>query len=846
MADRIKGITIELDGETTGLKKALSGVTKQSIDIQKELTDVQRLLKFDPGNTTLLAQKQELLSKQIEVTSQKLKGLKDAQSQVEQQFKSGKIGEGQYRAFQREIESTEGNLKKLKQSLSKIDDGNGISKAKKEMDSLGKSTAEAENKAGSLKGKLGDLAKGGVGLAAKGIVATGAAMTGAGIASVKLASDLGEVQNVVDTTFGDNASKINEWSKGAATSFGMSELSAKKMNGTLGAMLKSMGLSSDETLNMSESMVGLAGDFASFYNLDPEEAFEKIRSGISGETEPLKQLGINMSVANLNAFALSKGINKTYDSMTQAEQATLRYNYLMSVSKDAQGDFAKTSDSLANQLRIAQLNIQDLGGAIGTALLPMAQEAAKSLNEMLGQLKTAFNEGGFQGLATALGGALGQIIANVAAQLPNIVNMAVMVIQSFVSGIQSNLPMIMSSAVQIITGLTTGILTILPQLLTIGLQIIGGLVSGIGQALPALIPAAVQCVNGLVQGFIDNLPMILNAGLQLLEGLTNGIINALPQLIASLPQIIQSIVDFITQALPQILESGLSILLAIIDGLVQCLPQLIAMLPQIINTIINFITQNLPTIIDAGVKVLLALIDGLIKALPKLIEMLPQITSTIIKTLIEHLPEIIDAGIKINLALIKGLIESIPKIIAAMPEIIKSIKSPLEGVSLTDIGKNIIQGLIDGIKNMIGRIKEVAGEIADTIKNKIKNALDIHSPSRVMMELGAYTGEGFGLGIESTIGSISKQANAIAAAAIPNVNAGSFDMGVNATGGGMGTASGFNEMLSVMTSMKDEITSLKGALNNMKVLMDSREVGKLVTPAVSNQLAFNNGRKGWD
>ena len=106
MADRIKGITIEIDGQTTGLKKALGDITSQSISIQKELTDVNRLLKFDPGNAEALAQKQELLSKQIENTSNKLNQLKSAQSQVEEQFKSGNIGEEQYRAFQREIEFT--------------------------------------------------------------------------------------------------------------------------------------------------------------------------------------------------------------------------------------------------------------------------------------------------------------------------------------------------------------------------------------------------------------------------------------------------------------------------------------------------------------------------------------------------------------------------------------------------------------------------------------------------------------------------------------------------------------------------------------------------------------------
>ena len=105
--------------------------------------------------------------------------------------------------------------------------------------------------------------------------------------AINLASDLEEVQNVVDVTFGNNAEKINKWSKEANKAFGMSELSAKKFNGTMGAMLKSMGLTGDEVLEMSTEMTGLAGDFASFYNLDHEEAFNKIRAGISGETKNL-------------------------------------------------------------------------------------------------------------------------------------------------------------------------------------------------------------------------------------------------------------------------------------------------------------------------------------------------------------------------------------------------------------------------------------------------------------------------------------------------------------------------------------------------------------------------------
>ena len=198
----------------------------------------------------------------------------------------------------------------------------------------------------------------------------GSAVAGFAQQGLDLASDLQEVQNVVDTTFGDGAEQIYKWADAAAKSFGMSSLQAQNFNGTLGAMLKSMGLADDAVMQMSTDMVGLAGDMASFYNLDVEQAFDKIRAGISGETEPLKQLGINMSVANLEAYALSQGIEKAYSAMTQAEQAQLRYNYLMSVTADAQGDFAKTSDSFANRQRILNLTLDNLSATFGEKLLP--------------------------------------------------------------------------------------------------------------------------------------------------------------------------------------------------------------------------------------------------------------------------------------------------------------------------------------------------------------------------------------------------------------------------------------------------------------------------------------------
>lgn len=213
-----------------------------------------------------------------------------------------------------------------------------------------------------------------------------------GSAAVQAASDLEEVQNVVDVTFGTSAGKIESWAKRASSQFGLTETQAKKFASTLGSMMKSAGVSGDEIYDMSTSLSELAADMASFYNLDFETAFQKIRAGISGETEPLKQLGVNMSVANLEAYALSQGITTAYNSMSQGEQTLLRYKYLMSATADAQGDFARTSDSFSNAQRRIQTSIESIKTSFGTALLTVIGDATDAVARFLEQLTASPEE----------------------------------------------------------------------------------------------------------------------------------------------------------------------------------------------------------------------------------------------------------------------------------------------------------------------------------------------------------------------------------------------------------------------------------------------------------------------
>lgn len=207
--------------------------------------------------------------------------------------------------------------------------------------------------------------------------------------AIELGSDIAEVQNVVDTAFGDMAYKAEEFASTAIEQFGMSKLAAKKTASTYMAMARGMGLSADHASDMAIELAGLTGDVASFFNISQELADTKLKSVFTGETESLKDLGIVMTQANLNAFAMANGFGKTIDKMTQAEQVELRYQYVTQQLTLAQGDFAKTSDSWANQTRILSENWKEFMSVVGDSLITVLTPTIKILNELVAVLTKA-------------------------------------------------------------------------------------------------------------------------------------------------------------------------------------------------------------------------------------------------------------------------------------------------------------------------------------------------------------------------------------------------------------------------------------------------------------------------
>lgn len=212
-----------------------------------------------------------------------------------------------------------------------------------------------------------------------------------GKSCIELGSDLAEVQNVVDVTFPRMSQQVDAFAKSAAASFGLSETMAKKFTGTFGAMSKAFGFSEKAAYEMSTTLTGLSGDVASFYNISQDEAYTKLKSVFTGETESLKDLGVVMTQSALDAFALANGFGKVTAKMSEAEKVALRYQFVQDKLASAQGDFTRTAGGWANQVRILKLQFDSLKATIGQGLINLLTPVIKVLNTLIGKLMSLAN-----------------------------------------------------------------------------------------------------------------------------------------------------------------------------------------------------------------------------------------------------------------------------------------------------------------------------------------------------------------------------------------------------------------------------------------------------------------------
>ena len=295
------------------------------------------------------------------------------------------LADGLSEGAEKGADSAEDAVEKGSERIKKTS-GKTSEKIKKDAENAGSGAKAAiSNAAGSITGMFAKIAKAAAGaFAIKKLVSFGKE-------AIELGSDLSEVQNVVDVTFGNMSDKVDEFAKSAAMSYGLSETMAKKYTGTFGSMAKAFGFAQEDAYNMGTALTGLAGDVASFYNITQDEAYTKLKSVFTGETESLKDLGVVMTQTALDAYALANGFGKTTKDMTEAEKVALRFAFVQNQLSAASGDFARTSGGWANQVRILKLQFDSLKATIGQGLINVLLPVVRGINFVLGKLTTLAN-----------------------------------------------------------------------------------------------------------------------------------------------------------------------------------------------------------------------------------------------------------------------------------------------------------------------------------------------------------------------------------------------------------------------------------------------------------------------
>ena len=245
-----------------------------------------------------------------------------------------------------------------------------------------------------------------------------AALVKFGKQALQLGSDLQEVQNVVDVTFGSMSESVNEYAQTAITTAGLSETVAKRYMGTFGAMNNQFGFTTEQSYEMSKAITQLTGDVASFYNLSSDEAYTKLKSIWTGETETLKEIGVVMTQNALDQYALANGYGKTTAKMTEQEKVALRYSFVQDKLRLASGDFVRTQDSWANSTRVLTLRWQQFMATVGQGLINVLTPLVRMLNVLIGKLQSFANA--FRNFTASLFGDANSGSGGIAATTTNI------------------------------------------------------------------------------------------------------------------------------------------------------------------------------------------------------------------------------------------------------------------------------------------------------------------------------------------------------------------------------------------------------------------------------------------
>ena len=658
MAETIGELLVKIGLDNTGFNQGMKELD-QSLKLAKAEFQAAAAKMGDMSSAAdQLKIKVDYLNKQAELQRQKVAALKDAYDKAA----------GSTEQDAAAVEKLQIKMLQAEKVLANME--NSLKKTVKQLElqasawtHLAKKAEEASQK---LKNAGNSITSAGQGLS----LTLTAPIVAAGGAAVKLASDTNEALNKVEVAFKDNAQGIKDWSDTTLERFGIAKGTALDMASTYGDMATSMGLNTEQAEVMSKTLVGLAGDLSSFKNIKIDIADTALKSVFTGETESLKQLGIVMTQTNLQEYAYSQGIRKKIQDMSQAEQTQLRYNYVLAMTKNAQGDFERTGAGTANQMRVFSESLKELGATMGQHILPVITPLIQKLNELVQK----FGDLSPSAQKTIL------VVAGVAAAIGPVVLIIGQLVTA--AGAISGVVGAAAAAIASAGGVTAGLGAVLTAL-TGPIALAVGVMAGLVMAVKELWQNNESFRTAVKEVWSDIQAIITQAGIAI-QTFWNKWGNDLTAVFSNIWNIIKTVFQTAAQVIINLFGFFLDVLQGDWQGAWEHIKNIFVSLWNGIKTVVVNAFEGLRTLHN----------------------------------------------------------------------------------TLLEIGAHIIQGLIDGIRERIASVREIAGVVAEAVKGEIKEALSIQSPSQVMHEYGLNISEGLSLGMREGLTFVDGSVSDIIAALV--------------------------------------------------------------------------------
>lgn len=710
----IKGITIKIGGDTTGLDKALKETNKKSRELESELKAVDKALKLDPNNVTLVKQKQDLLKDSIKETKSKLDVLKEAQSQVTAQYKKGEIDAGQYRAFQRELETTKSKLSSLKDEKKNIHViGTAFKEAKdkvepviKKVEKVGSVIGGATSKAVKFTATLGKIDTAMIGKAADGFK--------------KYTQTIGVGLAAVTTALAANVETSREWN---------SDMTKLKTNA------ETSGNNFDFMKSKMQDLVAITGESDSSI-----EALSNLMA--VGFSDEQMTPAINALSGAVEKFPDTLKIESLSDSLQETlatGAATGQFSELIGRMGDSVDDFNAGLQNCTSEAERQQYALDWLANSGLSEINDEYQSANKST---LDYERASFE---LQDALASLGTAFTPVMAGAKEMAADFLTKSLPAVQKLSGGFTQLFDGVSSLLDAYDSGGLDGLTEQIPV-------VISGLFSSASETLaenaPTLITAATTVLTSIIQSLAQSAPSLINS---ILPSLLNGFFGLINALVSTIPTLV-----------PELVQGAITLFLGLIDGLNDVIEQLMPMLPSLIKQITDMLIENQPAIIEGGFQLLTGLITGLTKCTPDLIDAIIALIPVITDSLTENLPALVKAGMELIVALAQGLPQALPDLIDALPEIISAIIDGFKDVDWKDLGANILKGILNGLVSAVSGIWSVVKDVSSAIIDGFCDFFDIHSPSRVMAKkVGQYLPSGIAVGMEDTADEPVNEAQAI-------------------------------------------------------------------------------------